>query len=83
MRPMELELRGRPPMSGPAGNASVLPMLLVLAALMAGVLMLSMVAAGVIETDGGSTPAWSGDEGPPGVASPSPEQTTFRADRSR
>jgi hypothetical protein len=75
------ELRERLRMSGSAGNASVLPMLVVLAALTAAVLVLAMVAAGVVQTGGGATPAWSGDQGPPGAASFAPEQTPLRADR--
>jgi hypothetical protein len=77
MRRHEPVSRGRVRVSGAAGNATVLPLLVIVAALAAAAIMLATVVA---HTSGGSAPAWSGDQGPPGAVGLTPEHIVLRAD---
>lgn len=61
------DVRGR--MSGERGNATVLPLLICITALVIAVLLLGMIAIGLGHQT--SRPAWSGDQAPPGPAAPS------------
>jgi hypothetical protein len=50
-----------------AGTATTLTLMLCLAALVAAALILGMFATGLAHHGGGSSPTWSGAQGPPGA----------------
>ena len=56
--------RGR---TSEAGHATALPLMLCVAALVAAALLLGMFATGLAHNGSGSSPSWSGAQGPPGA----------------
>jgi hypothetical protein len=61
-----------------AGSATALPLLLCIAALVAAALLLAMFATGLADNGSGSTPSWSGAQGPPGAVGLSPHRGVLR-----
>jgi hypothetical protein len=60
------------------GSATVVPLLLCVAALTIAALILGMIATGLAHRPAPAAPPWSGDQAPPGAVGLSPEQSVLQ-----